>query len=73
MHFVSGTENGDEEHAASLMALAQALVAVSASMTLPSGKPLQLKMGLHTGQVVTGVVGNLALKYGCAAGCDAHR
>ncbi len=64
MHFVSGTENGDEDHAASLVTLAQALMVMSASMTLPSGHPLQLRMGLHSGQVVAGVVGNLALKYG---------
>ncbi|CAL8461801.1 g1332 [Coccomyxa elongata] len=64
MHFVSGTENGDEDHAASLVTLAQALMVMSAGMTLPSGHPLQLRMGLHSGQVVAGVVGNLALKYG---------
>lgn len=64
MHFVSGTENGDEDHATSLATLAQALMEMSDGMTLPSGRPLQLRMGLHSGQVVTGVVGNLALKYG---------
>ena len=64
MQFVSGTENGDEDHAASLVTLAQALKEMSAGMTLPNGQPLQLRMGLHSGQVVTGVVGNLALKYG---------
>ncbi|KAK9909159.1 hypothetical protein WJX75_007966 [Coccomyxa subellipsoidea] len=64
MHFVSGTENGDEDHAASLVSLAHALMTMSADMTLPTGQPLQLQMGLHSGQLVTGVVGNLALKYG---------
>ena len=64
MYFVSGTENGDEDHAASLVTLAQALIAMSADMALPTGRPLQLQMGLHSGQLVTGVVGNLALKYG---------
>lgn len=68
MHFVSGTENGDEDHAASLVSLAHALMTMSADMTLPTGQPLQLQMGLHSGQLVTGVVGNLALKYGCALG-----
>ncbi len=67
MHFVSGTENADEDHAASLVTLAEELMAMAASMAMPNGRPLQLQMGLHTGQVVTGVVGNLALKYGCVA------
>ena len=64
MHFVSGTENGDAGHAASLLALARELTKLSAALSLPGGQPLLFQMGMHTGQVVTGVVGNRALKYG---------
>jgi class 3 adenylate cyclase len=64
LHFVSGTENGDEAHASSLVALARKLNMLSAIMSLPGGQPLQFQMGMHTGQLVTGVVGNRSLKYG---------
>jgi class 3 adenylate cyclase len=37
---------------------------LSAIMSLPGGQPLQFQMGMHTGQLVTGVVGNRSLKYG---------
>jgi class 3 adenylate cyclase len=61
---VSGTENGDEEHAASLVGLAQSLLRLCDSVQLPDGAPLRLQLSLHTGAVVSGLVGNLNLKYG---------
>ena len=62
--FVSGTENGDEEHAASLVGLARSLLCLCDSIKLPNGAPLRLQLSLHTGEVVSGLVGNLNLKYG---------
>lgn len=61
---MSGTENGDEKHAASLVGLAQSLLKLCAQLTLPSGDPLRLQMSMHTGEVVSGLVGNQSLKYG---------
>lgn len=62
--FVSGTENGDEKHAASLIGLAQSLLVLCDCLNLPNGDPLRLQLSMHTGKVVSGLVGNLNLKYG---------
>lgn len=62
--FVSGTENEDEKHAASLLGLAQSLLVLCDCLKLPNGDPLCLQLSMHTGKVVSGLVGNLNLKYG---------
>jgi hypothetical protein len=63
MLFVSGTENGDADHASTLVTLAGELTALCARTLLPDGRPLRLQMGLHTGEVAAGVVGTSSLRY----------
>ncbi len=62
--FVSGSENGGEEHAASLIGLAQALLHLCDGLSLPNDRPLCLQFSMHTGEVVSGLVGDLNMKYG---------
>ena len=64
MLFVSGTENSDADHVATLVALARELAATTARLRLPNGRRAKLQMGLHSGEVATGVVGSLPLRYG---------
>ena len=61
---MSGTENGDEKHAVSLVSLAHSLLLLCNHLKLPNGEPLRLQLSMHTGEVVSGLVGNLSLKYG---------
>ena len=62
--FVSGTENGDEQHAASLVELALTLLHLCDCLALPNGSRMRLQMSMHTGEVMSGLVGNMSLKYG---------
>ena len=62
--FVSGTENGDEQHAASLVGLALSLLHLCDRLALPDGSRMRLQMSVHTGEVMSGLVGNMSLKYG---------
>ena len=59
---MSGTENGDEQHAASLVGLALSLLHLCDRLALPNGNPMRLKMSMHTGEVMSGLVGNMSLK-----------
>ena len=62
--FVSGTEEGGEEHAASLIGLARSLLQLCDGLRLPNEAPLRLQLSMHTGTVVSGLVGELNMKYG---------
>ena len=64
MLFVSGTENGDPDHASTLVTLAGELAGVARAAALPDGRAPRLQMGLHTGEVAAGVVGTSSLRYG---------
>ena len=50
------------------------LTGICLQVKLPNGQPLQVQMGMHTGECTTGVVGSLALKYRWvpyqASGCE---
>ncbi|KAK9819976.1 hypothetical protein WJX72_004717 [[Myrmecia] bisecta] len=61
--FASGVENEDRNHADSLLQLAKTLLGAIQSMKLPDGRPLRMQMGLHSGEVASGVIGSLALRY----------
>ena len=51
-------------------------------VTLPDGHPMLLKMGIHSGELASGVIGSLALRYRCLSrvlvtsrtspGCRSH-
>ena len=62
--FMSGTEKGGEEHAASLVGLARSLLHLCDGLKLPDKNPLRLQLSMHTGEVVSGLVGDLNMKYG---------
>ncbi len=62
--FMAGTEKGGEEHAASLVGLARSLLHLCNGLRLPNGAPLYLQLSMHTGGVVSGLVGDLNMKYG---------
>ncbi len=51
------------DHAAAVADLALAMRAVSATQRTPLGAPLELRIGIHTGRVVAGVIGQRKFAY----------
>ena len=51
------------DHAEAIADLALALQAGSATMLLPGGRPLQLRIGIHSGPVIAGVIGRHKFSY----------
>ncbi|PNH02932.1 Guanylate cyclase soluble subunit beta-2 [Tetrabaena socialis] len=57
---VRGTQSPvDEEHAVKALAFARAMLREAARVTLPTtGRPVVLRIGLHSGSVMSGIVGS---------------
>lgn len=56
---VRGPGSMDELHAAKVLAFAKAMLREAAGVRLPtSGQPVQMRIGLHSGPVTSGIVGS---------------
>lgn len=60
---VAGVPTPRTDHAAAAAAMALRIQREVLSMTRPDGKPLRVRIGLHSGPVVAGVIGNLRCAY----------
>lgn len=60
---VGGLPAPRADHVGAVADLALALQAVMAGQRTPGGEPLQLRIGLHTGRVVAGVIGRHKFAY----------
>jgi class 3 adenylate cyclase len=59
----SGILNGQDDHAQTIAALALELRDALRDLRVPGSSPLQLRMGMHTGPVVAGVIGKRKFAY----------
>ncbi|KXZ46775.1 hypothetical protein GPECTOR_40g509 [Gonium pectorale] len=56
---VRGSDSLDELHAEKVMSFAKAMLRETAQVMLPTtGKPVQMRIGLHSGPVMSGIVGS---------------
>src|SRR5262249_16786645 len=60
----SGILDGQEDHVRTIAALALELRDALRELPVPGSSPLRLRMGMHTGPVVAGVIGKLKFAYG---------
>lgn len=51
------------DHAAAAAIMALNICALASRMTTPDGEPLQLRLGLHSGPVIAGVIGTTKFSY----------
>ena len=53
-----------EEHAAALVEFGKAMLTAAAEVVSPiSGQPLSLRVGIHSGRVMSGIVGSCRARY----------
>ena len=62
-------ENTLQENAARLALFALEMQHACAKMKAPDGSPVVMRIGLHAGPVVGGIVGGNMLRYQFSAGC----
>ncbi|HEX6590889.1 MAG TPA: adenylate/guanylate cyclase domain-containing protein, partial [Moraxellaceae bacterium] len=60
---ISGAPEAQSDHAAVMARLAQAFMNDVAALREETGIPLQLRVGLHTGPVIAGVIGTVRFSY----------
>ena len=60
---VAGESGTLEEHARALTCLALEMQKLCATLTAPDGSPVVMRIGLHLGPLVGGVVGGSMLRY----------
>lgn len=60
---VAGVPTPNPDHAAAAANMALRIQREVLSMTRPDGKPLRIRIGLHSGPVVAGVIGSLRFAY----------
>jgi class 3 adenylate cyclase len=53
----------DPDHAAHLVQFGQAILAVAAGVTHPTGGTVRIRVGIHSGRVMSGVVGSIRARY----------
>ena len=61
--FVSGLPNAREDHAETAAEVALSFRDEMATRTAPDGDPLRIRIGMHTGPVVAGVIGTRKFTY----------
>jgi class 3 adenylate cyclase len=52
-----------DDHAAQLVAFGKAMLAAASEVLTPLGKPVQIRVGIHSGRVMSGIVGVLRSRY----------
>jgi adenylate cyclase len=60
---VAGVPTPRGDHAAAVADMALRIQRKSRSMTRPDGKPLRVRIGIHSGPVIAGVIGTLRFAY----------
>jgi hypothetical protein len=53
----------DPDHAAHLVQFGQAMLGVAAGVAHPSGGTVRIRVGIHSGRVMSGVVGSIRARY----------
>ncbi|KAG2499502.1 hypothetical protein HYH03_002449 [Edaphochlamys debaryana] len=60
----AGLLQPDEDHAGTMLRFAAAMVAAAREVSLPhTGEPVQIRVGVHSGRVMSGVVGSIRKRY----------
>jgi hypothetical protein len=52
-----------DQHAEQLVAFAEALVEAAGQVRTPLGNPVSMRVGIHSGRVMSGIVGTLRSRY----------
>ncbi len=60
---VSGMLPARADHARAALRLALELHAAAASVKTPDGRPIQIRVGVHSGPVTSGVIGHLRARF----------
>jgi class 3 adenylate cyclase len=59
----AGVVTEDPDHAQHMVMFGQALLAVAASVTSPLGGSVRIRVGVHSGRVMSGIVGSIRARY----------
>jgi class 3 adenylate cyclase len=52
-----------DKHAAQLVAFGRAIVSAATAVLTPLGDPVRIRVGIHSGRVMSGIVGTLRSRY----------
>jgi hypothetical protein len=52
-----------DDHAKQLVGFAKAMIAAAALVRTPLGGPVRIRVGIHSGRVMSGIVGTLRSRY----------
>jgi class 3 adenylate cyclase len=52
-----------DQHAEQLVGFAEAMVEAAAKVRTPLGSPVSIRVGIHSGRVMSGIVGTLRSRY----------